>query len=151
MSPLDEMISGAELEAVVVCVSEFSQVLELCVVTGILEAAKVDARRVGESLLAGVVFSLEGLLNHELPQENKPAEGTKQAKRKEREKSGVRLLQTEREVQKKKSRVTKNVKIILWILSALPRETKQTLVSSLSFFYHCTDTIYSSIFLTPAG
>lgn len=151
MSPLDEMISGAELEAVVVCVSEFSQVLELFVVTGILEAAKVDARRVGEPSLAGVVLSLEGLLNHELPQENKPAEGTKRAKRREREKSGVWLLQTQREVQKKKSRVTNNVKIILWILSALPRETKQTLLSCLSFFYHSTDAIYSSILLTPAG
>lgn len=147
MSPLDERISGAELEAVVVCVSEFSTVLELCVVTGIVEAAKVDARRVGKSSLAGVELCLEGLLNHELPQENKPAEGTKEAERKERAKSGER----EKCKRNKHSNVTNNVKIILWIRSALPRETKQTLLSCLSFFYHSTDNIYSLLLLISAG
>ena len=74
---LDEVISGAELEALDVWVSGFSRVLVLSVVIGIPEAGKVDARRVGEPTLAGALLSLEGLLNHELPQENKPAKGTK--------------------------------------------------------------------------
>lgn len=42
----------------------------------------------GDSSLAAVEFSLEGPLNHEVPDENKPAEGTKQRKRKEQGRSG---------------------------------------------------------------
>lgn len=150
VSLLDAVIAGAELEVVDACASEFSQLLVLSVVMELLEAAKVDARRVGDSSLAGVEFSLEGLLNHELPRENKPAEGTKQTETKERGKSGAQLLQTERIVQKTKPRVTNKVKIILWIVSALPRETKQTLLSCLSFpsavfLYHCTSTVYTSV------
>lgn len=56
------------------CVSEASQLLVLSAVVELLEAAKVDARRVGVSSLDGVAFSLEGLLNHELPHENKPGD-----------------------------------------------------------------------------
>ncbi len=82
------MISGAELEAVDVCASEIFQLFVLSVVMELLEAAKVDARRVGDSSLAVVEFSLEGPSNHELPQENKPAEGTKQRNRTEQR--GVR-------------------------------------------------------------
>lgn len=106
-----------------VFVSEDSQLLVLSVVVELVEAAKVDARRVGDFSLAGVAFSLEGLLNHELPQDNKPAEGAKQTNRKKRGKSGVQLLQTERIVQ----RGTNKVKIIALILSVLPTETNQTL------------------------
>lgn len=80
VSPLDEVIPGAELEAA--DISEVARLLVLSVVKELLEAAKVDARRVGESSLAGVELSLEGLLNHELPQENRPAEGTKQTEKK---------------------------------------------------------------------
>lgn len=83
VSPLDEVISGGGLEAVEVCVSEASQLLVLAVVIELLEASNVDARRVGDSSLAAVALFLEGLLNHELPQENKPVGGAKQAKRKE--------------------------------------------------------------------
>lgn len=70
----EDVISSAELEAVGACISEFSRLLVLSVVIELPEAAEVDARRVGDSSLAGVEFSLEGLLNHELPQKNKPAE-----------------------------------------------------------------------------
>lgn len=82
-SPLDEVISGAGLEAVDVCASEFSALLVLSVVIELLEAARVDARRVGDTSLAGAEFSLVGPLNHELPQENKPAEDIKKKRRKE--------------------------------------------------------------------
>lgn len=75
------MILEEELEAVDVISSEVSQLLVLSVVIELLEATKVDARRVGGSSLAGVEFSLKGPLNHELPQENKPAEGIKQTKK----------------------------------------------------------------------
>lgn len=43
VSPLDEVISGA-VEAVDMWVSEFSRLVVLSVVTGILEAAEEDAR-----------------------------------------------------------------------------------------------------------
>lgn len=66
---LDEVVSGVELEAV-----DVSQLLAFSVVMELLEAAKVDARRVGESSLVGVELSLERTLNHELPQENKPGD-----------------------------------------------------------------------------
>lgn len=102
-SPLDEVISGAKLEAVDVWISESSRPVLLFVVIGILEAAKVDAGRVGESSLAGVVFSLEGPLNDELPQENKPAEGTKQTNRKPGVKSGMQFLQTREKSAKDKA------------------------------------------------
>lgn len=104
--PPDEVISGAEVEAVDVdvCVSEFPQLL---VLSAAVEAAKVDARRVGDSSLAGVEFSLEGPLNHELSQENKPAEGTKQTERKEQGESEAQLLQTEREEKAKSDEQSK--------------------------------------------
>lgn len=87
VSPLDEVFPGAELEAVDVCISEVStKRLVLSVVIALLEAAKVEARRVGDSSLE---FSLEGLSNHELPQENRPAEGTKQTTEKEKRMSEV--------------------------------------------------------------
>lgn len=54
VSPLDEEISGAELEVADVCVSEFSRLLVLSVVMELLEAAKVDARGVGDPSLVGV-------------------------------------------------------------------------------------------------
>lgn len=87
-------MAGAELEAVDVWVSEFSQLFVLSVVMELLEAANVDARRVGDSSVAVVEFSLKGPLNHELPQENKPTEGTKQRKRTKQAESGAQLLQT---------------------------------------------------------
>lgn len=99
ISALDDVIPEEELEAVDVSVSEVSQLLVLSVVIELLEAAKVDARRVGGSSLDGVEFSLKGPLNHEPPQENKPTEGTKQTK-KLSEVRGAQLLQTERIVQK---------------------------------------------------
>lgn len=129
VSPLDEVIPGAELEAVDVCVSEVSQLLVLSVVIELLEAAKVDARRVGDSSLGGVEFSLVVLLNHELPQENKPAEGTKQIKKNRTSEVRGPILQTERILQKTKPRVTNKAKIFLWIHFALPGETKQTLLA----------------------
>lgn len=81
-SPLDEEISGVELETVKVWLSEFSLLWMLSVVIAILEVGKVDVRRVGESSPAGVVFSLQGVLNHELPHEKKPGQSMKQAERK---------------------------------------------------------------------
>ncbi|TNN67843.1 hypothetical protein EYF80_021997 [Liparis tanakae] len=63
------------------CVSEVSWLLALSGVTELLEADKVDARRVGDSSLTGEELSPEELLNHELPQENKPAEGTQPIKK----------------------------------------------------------------------
>lgn len=61
----------------------------------LVEAAIVEARRVGDSSLAGVEFSLVGPVNHEVPQENKPAEDTKQRKRKVQKKPGEQSFQTE--------------------------------------------------------
>lgn len=79
------MISGAELEAAEdVCVSELSQLLVLSVVAELLEADGADVGRAGDSSPAGVEFSPVTLLNHRLPHENKPAEGTEQSRRKER-------------------------------------------------------------------
>lgn len=61
----------------------------------LVEAAIVEGRRVCDSSLAGVEFSLVGPVNHKVPQENKPAEDTKQRKRKEQKKSGEQSFQTE--------------------------------------------------------
>lgn len=83
VSPL-EVIPGAELEAADVCVTEVSHVLVLSAVIEVVEADKVDARRVGDASRASVEFSPEGLLDHEPPAENKAAEGTEQITRKER-------------------------------------------------------------------
>lgn len=71
VSILDEVVPGAKLETVDMCVSEVSRLLVLSVVMELLEAAKVDARRVGASSLTGEELSPEELLNHELPKENK--------------------------------------------------------------------------------
>lgn len=78
---MDEVVPGAKLETVDMCVSEVSRLLVLSVVMELLEAAKVDARRVGASSLTGEELSPEELLNHELPKENKPAEGTQPIKK----------------------------------------------------------------------
>lgn len=84
------------------CHSEFSKLFVLSVVIELWEAAEVEARRVGDSSLAGVEFSLVEPLNHELPQENKTAGGTKQRKRKKT--GGVRsIIIPERIVQEKQS------------------------------------------------
>lgn len=48
------------------------------------------------------------MLNHELSQEDKPAEGTEQTKKKERGESGVQLLQTERKDEAKSDEQSKN-------------------------------------------
>lgn len=82
VSLLDVVILCVALEALDICHSEFSKLLVLSVAIELWEEAEVEARRVGDSSLAGVEFSLVGPLNHELPQENKPAGGTKQRKRK---------------------------------------------------------------------
>lgn len=78
VSALEEEILGAELEAVEVCHSESPKLLVLSVVIELLEVGDAEARRVGDSSGAGVVFSLMRPLNQELPRENKSAEGTKQ-------------------------------------------------------------------------
>lgn len=82
VSLLDVVILCVALEAVDICHSEFSKLLVLSVPIELWEAAEVEGRRVGDCSLAGVEFSLVGPLNHELPQENKPAGGTKHRKRK---------------------------------------------------------------------
>jgi len=60
-----------------------------------------------ESSLAGVVFCLEGLLNHELPQENRPVQGTKQS------------ITANRKMSTKDKAESYKVKI-QWIFSTLP-------------------------------
>lgn len=70
----------AELEGVKVCHSEFSKLLLLSTIIRLSEASEVEPRRVDESSLAGVEFSLSGAVNHELPHENKPAGVRKQRK-----------------------------------------------------------------------
>lgn len=76
------MTAAAELEGLRVCHSEFSKLFLLSAILGLSEVSKVEPRRVEVSSLAGVEFSLVGALNHELPQENKPAEFRKTKKNK---------------------------------------------------------------------
>lgn len=60
--------------------SEFSKLLLLSTIIRLSEASEVEPRRVDESSLAGVEFSLAGAVNHKLPHENKPAGVRKQRK-----------------------------------------------------------------------
>lgn len=75
-SPVEEVTSGVGPE-------EFSELLVLSVAMALVERAEAEARRVEDFSLAGVEFSLGVPLTHELPHENKPAEGIEQRKRKE--------------------------------------------------------------------
>lgn len=74
VSTLTDVAAAAEPEGVKVCHSEFSKLLLLSAIFGF----EVETGWAGVSLLGGVGFSLVGALNHELPQENKPAAITKQ-------------------------------------------------------------------------
>lgn len=60
----------------------------------------MEPRRVEVSSLAGVEFSLVGTLNHDLPQENKPAEFRKQRKLKQQQGSAEQKLQPQIMLQK---------------------------------------------------
>ena len=86
------------------------------VLLGIPEAGKADARRVGESTPAGALLSLEGLPNHEPPQENKPAEGTKYNTKKTRSEVRGVFLPTSAEDKNNSDEPSKN--------NLSPRETK---------------------------
>lgn len=83
------MTAAAELEGAKACQSEFSELLLLSTIFGL----EVEARRVGVSLLGGVEFSLVGALNHELPQEGKPAAIRKQSRIKHQQESADQKLQ----------------------------------------------------------
>lgn len=80
LPPPTGVTAAAELEGVKVCHSEFSKLLLLSAILGLSEASEAEPRRVEVSSLGGVEFSLMGALNHELPQENKPAAFRKQRK-----------------------------------------------------------------------
>lgn len=82
-----DVTAAAELKGVKVCPSEFSTLLLLSAILGLseVEASQVESRRVEVSSLGGVEFSLVEALNHELPQENKPAAFRKQRKIKQQQ------------------------------------------------------------------
>lgn len=80
LTPPTDVTAPAELEGVKVRHSEFSKLLLLSAIIRLSEASEVEPRRVDESSLAGVEFSLAGAVNHKLPHENKPAGVRKQRK-----------------------------------------------------------------------
>lgn len=80
LTPPTDVKAAAEPEGVEVCHSEFAKLLLLAAILGLSEASEGEPSRVEVSSLDGVEFSLVGALNHELPQENKPATFRKQGK-----------------------------------------------------------------------
>lgn len=78
LAPPTDVAAAAELEGVTVGNWEFSKLFSA--ILELREASEVRPRRVDVSSPGGVEFSLVGALNHDLPQENKPAEFRKQKK-----------------------------------------------------------------------